>query len=169
MSTTGGTHRRIYRLPNSPTVVNVRAPFYLDDKRMFDDGDLLIATFEKAEEGPSIVRLLNSAETLLEAAKDAVRLLDDHVDNALDAAITLREAIRKVEEQPEADFDYGSAPHPSAHYRNNDDHPFDGVEPGLGRIEGDCGFVRTDGEAGGFFWCVCAENCNCEHCAVKGY
>jgi hypothetical protein len=95
--TAANTHRRIYRLPNSSTVVNVRAPFYLDDKRMFDDGDLLIATFEKAEEGPSIVSLLNSAETLLRAAKEVVKLLDDHVDNALDATAILREAIRKAE------------------------------------------------------------------------
>lgn len=92
----GGTQRRIYRLPSSPTVVTVRAPFYLDDKRMFDEGDLLIATFEKAEEGPSVVQLLNGAEALLAAAKEAVRLLSDTRD--VDATLVLREAIRKVEE-----------------------------------------------------------------------
>ncbi len=78
--------------------VAIRAPFYWKDRRMFDDGDLLIATFEKKEEVPTVVRLLNGAETLAEAAKEAIRLLDDHVDNALDATILLREAIRKVEE-----------------------------------------------------------------------
>lgn len=28
-----------------------------------------------------------------------------------------------------------------------------------------CGWVRTDSEGRGFFWCVCAEGCVCEHCA----
>lgn len=37
--------------------------------------------------------------------------------------------------ESETDFDYNSAPHPSAHYRIDDDNPFDGVEPGLGRID----------------------------------
>lgn len=91
-----GTQRRIYRLPNSPTIVLVRAPFYLDDRRMFDSGDLLIATFEKAEEGPSIVRLLNGTGVQLEAIKQALKLLDNAFD--VDAALVLREAIRKVEE-----------------------------------------------------------------------
>lgn len=90
--------RRVYRLPNSPTVVTVRAPFYLDDRRMFDDGDLLIATFEKVEEGPPIVDLVNSAGVLLTAVKETIKLLDDDVDNTLDATVILREAVRKVEE-----------------------------------------------------------------------
>jgi hypothetical protein len=90
------TIRRVYRLPNSPTVVTVRAPFYLDDKRMFDDGDLLIATFEKAEEAPAIISLINSAETLVAAAKEAARLLENGLE--VDALIALRKAIRKVEE-----------------------------------------------------------------------
>lgn len=30
-----------------------------------------------------------------------------------------------------------------------------------------CGFVKTDGEAGGFFWCVCVDECQCEHCKTN--
>lgn len=34
-----------------------------------------------------------------------------------------------------------------------------------------CGFVRTDGIDGdpsrGFFWCVCADECRCEHCKER--
>lgn len=90
--------RRIYRSPSCLTTVGVRPPFYLVENRMFDEGDLLIATFEKADEGTIFVRLLNTAATLSEAAKEAVKLLDDHVDNALDATVILREAIRKIEE-----------------------------------------------------------------------
>lgn len=37
---------------------------------------------------------------------------------------------------PSMDEDFASTPHPSAYYRtDDDDNPFDYVEPGLGRIE----------------------------------
>jgi hypothetical protein len=30
-----------------------------------------------------------------------------------------------------------------------------------------CGFVRTDDNGHGFFWCVCADECRCDHCKEK--
>lgn len=47
-----------------------RVPFRLNGKQMFDDGDLLIATFEKAREGAILVGLFNIAGALLETVKE---------------------------------------------------------------------------------------------------
>lgn len=94
------TIRRVYRLPNSPTIVDVRAPFYLDDKRMFDDGDLLIATFEKAEEGLPIVNLINTAVGQIQVsarekiAVEVERMYGPH-DRRFKTAMEIADAIRK--------------------------------------------------------------------------
>lgn len=85
--------RYVFRTEQSDSVIP-QAPFRLRGKQMFDAGDLLIATFEKQDEAERIRSLLNSHTVLVGAATEAIRLIDDDVDNALDARIVLYSALR---------------------------------------------------------------------------
>jgi hypothetical protein len=49
---------RKYRAPHSDTT-STGSPFHLVDKQLFDEGDLLIATFEREDEAQSLLPLLN--------------------------------------------------------------------------------------------------------------
>lgn len=86
------TIRKVYRTEQSDSVIP-RAPFRLHGKQLFDDGDLLIATFEKRDEAEGILALLNSRVVFVGAITEAIRLLDEDVDNALDARIVLYSAL----------------------------------------------------------------------------
>lgn len=92
MSRTGMIRRR-FRAPHAD-VVKIQLPLKLADKRMFDDNDWLIATFERAEEAAAVLSILNSQTVLVGAIAEAIRLIDDDVDNALDARIVLYSALR---------------------------------------------------------------------------
>lgn len=87
------TIRYVFRSDKSDSVIP-QAPFRLRDKQMFDAGDLLIATFEKRDEAVLVLSILNSHVVLAGAAEEAIRLIDDDVDNALDARIVLYSALR---------------------------------------------------------------------------
>jgi hypothetical protein len=98
--------RYIFRTEKADSVIP-QAPFRLRGKQMFDAGDLLIATFEKTDEAERILTLINSCTVLTGAATEAIRLIDDDVDNALDARIVLYSALRlgvaEVQSQREAE------------------------------------------------------------------
>jgi len=83
----------MFRTERSDLIIP-QAPFRLRGKQMFDAGDLLIATFEKQDEAERTVSLLNSQTVLTGAVTEAIHLIDDDIDNALDARIVLYSALR---------------------------------------------------------------------------
>lgn len=85
--------RQAYRTEKSDSVIP-QLPFRLNGKQMFDDNDLLIATFEKQNEAERVLPVLNSHAVLVGAITEAIKLIDDDVDNALDARIVLYSALR---------------------------------------------------------------------------
>lgn len=89
----GETIRKVYRTEQSDSVTP-EPPFRLHGRQMFDDRDLLIATFEREDEATLVLSALNSSTVLTGAAIEAIKLIDEDVDNALDARIVLYSALR---------------------------------------------------------------------------